>query len=73
MLFRSTVVALAVFQSVSVSGFAPNAKNNGARTPTSFLAATREKELVPPMDLDEITKEPGKAQELYDFVQKTYG
>lgn len=70
MLFRYAALALAVVQ--SVSGFAPNPAVKATRIPTA-VSATREKELVPPGPLEEITKEVGKTQSMYDFVQKTYG
>ncbi|CAB9505348.1 Acetylornithine aminotransferase [Seminavis robusta] len=44
------------------------------QTPRStVLSATVEKELVPPRDLDELSKELEGTQQLYDNVQTTYG
>lgn len=42
------------------------------RSPTTLEVAAQ-KELTPPRDLDELTKELEGTQDLYANVQKTYG
>lgn len=72
MLFRKSALALAVLP--LASGFVAQPIGGAARLPTTSIAATVEKELTPPRDLDELTKEMAGAQDLYNaHVQKTYG
>lgn len=68
MLFRKS--ALLVVAPL-VSGFVAHPTTGNIRT--SSLAATVEKELTPPRDLDELTKEMEGTIDLYNNVQKTYG
>ena len=71
-MIRKSALALAVLPCLSVSGFVAQPAR-ATRLPTS-VGATVEKELTPPRDLDELTKELEGAQGLYgEHVQKTYG
>lgn len=69
MLFRKSTLAFALLPCVSGFVAQPTA---AVRVPTS-IAATVEKELTPPRDLDALTKDLEGTQDLYSNVQKTYG
>ena len=71
-MFQKSALALALVPCLTaVSGFVPQ-PTKATRIPSS-VSATIQKELTPPRDLDELTKELEGTQELYSNVQKTYG